>query len=79
MNWFFLALLLLNLALLLWLALRPARTNDGALAKLGVDLAAVWQQRSEQLNRDLRDEVSRSAAGTRQELGGRWRSFSKPC
>lgn len=77
MNWFFLALLLLNLALLLWLALRPARTNDEALAKLGVDLAAVWQQRSEQLNRDLRDEVSRSAAGTRQELGGTLAQFQQ--
>jgi DNA recombination protein RmuC len=69
MNWITLALLLLNLALLLWLVLRPARSDDAALGKLVADLDAGWRQRSEQLSRELRDEVARSAAGTRQELG----------
>ncbi|MDX9842307.1 MAG: DNA recombination protein RmuC [Aquabacterium sp.] len=68
MNWITLALLLLNLALLLWLALKPARSDDEALAKLGADLGAEWRQRSEQLSREVRDEVARSAVGTRQEL-----------
>ena len=45
MNWITLALLLLNLALLLWLALRPARSDDAALGKLGVDLDAGWRLR----------------------------------
>ena len=69
MNWITLALLLLNLALLLWLVLRPARSDDAALGKLVADLDAGWRQRSEQLSRELRDEVARSAVGTRQELG----------
>ena len=58
MNWITLALLLLNLALLLWLALKPARSDDAALAKLGADLGAEWRQRSEQLSREVRDEVA---------------------
>jgi DNA recombination protein RmuC len=55
MNWITLTLLALNLLLLLWLALRPSKQNDEAVLALG---------------RDLRDELARSAAGTRQELGG---------
>ncbi len=69
MNWMTLILLALNLALLLWVALRPARQNDEAVLKLGVDLSNELRQRSEQLERDLRDELARSAGGTRQELG----------
>lgn len=55
MNWIIPLLLALNLLLLLWLVLRPARQNDEAVLALG---------------RELRDELARSAAGTRQELGG---------
>jgi DNA recombination protein RmuC len=55
MNWILLTLLVLNLLLLVWLVLRPTRQNDEAVLALG---------------RDLRDELARSAAGTRQELGG---------
>ncbi|MDE2593965.1 MAG: DNA recombination protein RmuC [Burkholderiales bacterium] len=69
MNWMTLILLALNLALLLWMALRPARQNDEAVLKLGVDLSNELRQRSEQLERSLRDELTRSAGGTRQELG----------
>ncbi|MGC4060164.1 MAG: DNA recombination protein RmuC [Aquabacterium sp.] len=71
MNWITLALLVVNLLLLLWLLLRPApqNNNDEALAKLGADLSQLIAQRSTQTERELRDEMSRGAAGTRQELG----------
>jgi DNA recombination protein RmuC len=77
MNWIILALLLLNLVAILWLALRPVRFNDEAILKLGMDLSAEWRQRSEQLSRELRDEVARSATGTRQELGGTLAQFQQ--
>ena len=69
MNWIILALLLVNLAVLLWVVLRPARSYDELLLKLGADLSAEGRQRAEQLSRELRDEVARSATSTRQELG----------
>lgn len=69
MNWMTLILLALNLALLLWLAFRPTQQNDDAVLKLGADLSSELRQRSEQLGRELRDELVRSAGGTRQELG----------
>ena len=53
MNWILLGLLAVNLLLLVWLLMRPAPSPDAALAQLG---------------RDLRDELQRSASGTRQEL-----------
>ncbi|MDQ5925786.1 MAG: recombination protein RmuC, partial [Pseudomonadota bacterium] len=76
-NWIILALLLINLAALLWLVWRPPQTQDEAIIKLGGDLAAEWRQRSEQLSRELRDEVARSATGTRQELGGTLAQFQQ--
>ena len=68
MNWITLILLVLNLALLLWLALRPQRQNDEAVLKLGADLSQELRQRSDQLEREFRDELARSAGGTKQEL-----------
>jgi DNA recombination protein RmuC len=70
MNWITLLLLTINLLLLVWLALRPTKQNDDAVLKLGTDLSQELRQRSEQLERELRDELARSAGGTRQELGG---------
>lgn len=52
--WILIGLTALNLLLVLWLLWRPAPSNDAALA---------------QMTRDLRDELQRSASGTRQELG----------
>ena len=69
MNWITPLLLVLNLLLIVWLLVRPARQNDEAVHKLGSDLSQDLRQRSEQLERNLRDEVARSATGTRQELG----------
>jgi hypothetical protein len=43
-NWIILALLLINLAALLWLVC-PPQTQDEAIIKLGGDLAAEWRQR----------------------------------
>jgi DNA recombination protein RmuC len=77
MNVITLILLALNLVLLLWLALRPTKQNDDAVLKLGVDLSAELRQRSEQLARELRDEMARSAGGTRQELGGTLGTFQQ--
>lgn len=69
MNWIMLALLVVNSLLLLWLLLRPSRqNNDEALARLGSDLGQLIAQRATQTERELRDEMSRGAAGTRQEL-----------
>jgi DNA recombination protein RmuC len=69
MNWITPLLLVLNLLLIVWLLVRPARHNDEAVHKLGSDLSQDLRQRGEQLERNLRDEVARSATGTRQELG----------
>ncbi|MBI5927619.1 MAG: DNA recombination protein RmuC [Aquabacterium sp.] len=77
MNWIVLLLLVVNLLLLLWLALRPVRQNDEAVLKLGTDLNQALQQRSEQVERNLRDEVARSATGTRQELGAALGTFQQ--
>jgi DNA recombination protein RmuC len=66
-----LVLLLLNLLLLLWLCLRP-RGDPAAEARAQADQAtriAGLQQLLERLDRDLRDELGRSAQGTRLELG----------
>lgn len=79
MNWITPLLLVLNLLLLLWLVLRPAKPpqNDEALNKLGTDINHDARQRNEQLARELRDEVARSATGTRQELGGTLATFQQ--
>ncbi|MBL8304015.1 MAG: hypothetical protein JNM26_14710, partial [Ideonella sp.] len=69
-----LVLLCLNLLLLVWLALRP-RGDPAAEARAQADQAdqalrlAGLQQLTERLDRDLRDELGRSAQGTRLELG----------
>ncbi|WP_290877660.1 DNA recombination protein RmuC [Aquabacterium sp.] len=60
----------LNLALLLWFRVRPAVGDEEGQARLAEALAEDGRQRSSQLERALRDEVARSAQGTRQELGG---------
>jgi DNA recombination protein RmuC len=57
--------LILVLLVLLWSSTRRRRDEGGQLAAL---LAPVVQQSSERLERELRDELTRSASGTRQEL-----------
>jgi DNA recombination protein RmuC len=69
-SWITWTLLALNVALLLWLLLRPAPSHDEALARTTEALMQGARQLNEQLERSLRDEVSRTALGTRQELGG---------
>jgi DNA recombination protein RmuC len=69
MNWITLILLAVNVLLLLWMAFRPSRDNDEAVVKLGAELSQELRQRLDALERELRDELSRSATGTRQELG----------
>lgn len=68
MNWILLGLLAVNLLLLVWLLLRPAPSSDAALSQLAQDLKAHGDGRQAQLERELRDELQRSASGTRQEL-----------
>ena len=74
-NWIMLGLLALNVLLLLWLALRPARPQAASpellqqLAAQGAQVAAQMAAQTERLERELRDELARSAGGTRQELG----------
>ena len=70
--WIVLALGALNLLLILWLALR-GRGDEGLQRHAAETQAAMRdavQQSSERLERELRDELGRSAQGTRVELGG---------
>jgi DNA recombination protein RmuC len=80
MNWLTLLLLVLNVVLLLgliWLVRRARPVDEAGLQRLGSDLVQVVQQRTEQVERALRDEVARSAAGTRQELGAHLGTFQQ--
>ena len=65
--WFVAALAVLNLLLLIWLALRRPPADDS--------LKAEVRAGSERLERELRDELGRSAQGTRQELGSTLANF----
>jgi DNA recombination protein RmuC len=69
--WILLALAALNLALLVWLALRraPKNEDDGGRAEL---LAA-----NERLERELRREISESSRGGRQELTQAFATFQQ--
>jgi len=74
MNWILfvvVALLAVNLLLLVWLLKRPAPSPDEALALLSQELQSHADARQAQTERDLREvreELQRSASGTRQEL-----------
>lgn len=79
MNWITWCLLALNLALLVWLLMLARRRpdGDGDLLRLADDLKNELRSRTEQLDRNLRDEVARSAGGTRQELGAALANFQQ--
>lgn len=65
------ALLVINLLLLVWLLKRPVSSPDQALALLSQELQSHADARQAQTERDLREvreELQRSASGTRQEL-----------
>ena len=70
-DWILLALLVLLLLLTLWLVLR--RTDHGPLTSLRTDIQADVQQ----FERGLRDEVARSAGGTRTELSTTLAAFQQ--
>ncbi len=63
--WITPALLVLVLLLTLWFGLR----RNGGAERSADDLKAAFQSGSERLERELRDELSRSAQGTRLEIG----------
>jgi DNA recombination protein RmuC len=65
-DWILLALLAVLLLLTLWLALR--RSDPGPLQRLRDELQASLRGDVQLLERALRDEVARSATGTRTEL-----------
>jgi DNA recombination protein RmuC len=67
--WFVAALAVLNFLLLLWLAFRRPPVDDS--------LKAEMRATSERLERELRDELGRSAQGTRQELGSTLANFQQ--
>ncbi|MES2088754.1 MAG: DNA recombination protein RmuC [Pseudomonadota bacterium] len=79
MNWITWCFLALNLALLVWLLMLARRRTDGDgdLLRLADDLKSELRSRTEQLDRNLRDEVARSAGGTRQELGAALANFQQ--
>jgi len=64
--WIVLALGALNLLLILWLALRGQADNPDPNG----ELRETFQLGSERMERELRDELARSAQGTRVEIGG---------
>ncbi len=64
--WIVLALGVLNLLLILWLALRRPVEKDDPNA----ELRETFQLGNERLERELRDELGRSAQGTRVEISG---------
>ena len=66
LDWILLALVVLLLLLTLWLGLR--RTDHGPLQTLRDELQAAVRTDVQHLERELRDEVARSATGTRTEL-----------
>ncbi len=72
MNWLILAVLALNVGLLVWLILRPgadaAARTEQSLQTLGQALQAHAEAQRKGLERELRDELQRSASATRQEL-----------
>jgi DNA recombination protein RmuC len=66
--WLTLALVVVNLLLVLWFGLRPRRDGDDEQQR-ATALADNVRSSSERLERELRDEVGRSAQATRLELG----------
>jgi len=72
--WLMIALLLANLLLLVWLALRkPAEDTGNGRAELLAGMAAG----SERLERELRREISDNARHSRQELGVTFSTFQQ--
>ncbi|MEP7297586.1 MAG: DNA recombination protein RmuC, partial [Burkholderiales bacterium] len=71
LDWILLALIVLLLLLVLWVALR--RTDHAPLKALREGLQGDVQQ----VERGLRDEVARSAAGTRSELANTLATFQQ--
>ena len=67
--WVLAALAVVNLVVLIWLARRRPPADDS--------LKAEVRAGSERLERELRDELSRSAQGTRQELGSTLANFQQ--
>ena len=65
--WLTLALTFVNLLLILWFGLRRRHADESEHA--AAQLAQAWRGESERLERELRDEVGRSALSTRLELG----------
>ena len=74
-DWLTLALLVLVLVLTLWLALR--RADDTSQRSLHAELQAALRSDTQALERGLRDEVARSATGTRQELSQTLATFQQ--
>ena len=82
MNSIIVALLALNLLLLLWLSWRALSSSGvpAGLQSLFDELrgrAEEQRQRGEQMGRELRDELARSATAARQELSGSMALFQQ--
>ena len=73
LDWLTPALLVLVLLVTLWIAWR--RGESSALRSLRDDIHAAVRGDVQQLERELRDEVARSALGTRQELSHNLATF----
>ena len=74
-DWILPGLLVVVLLLILWLVFR--RADAGPLNALRDDLLASMRSDVQRLERELRDEVARSAGGTRQELAHTFANFQQ--
>ncbi len=69
LTWIALALGLLNLIVLVWLALRANGASSHEVAQHTTSLAQQLQAANERLERELRQELTQNASGLRTELG----------
>lgn len=76
-EWIVLALVALNLALLIWLAAQHKKSTDAAAAQRDEQLKTEFRNGTQTLERNLRDELTRSSGTTRQELNAQLANFQQ--
>jgi DNA recombination protein RmuC len=77
LEWLIVALLVANLALLVWLLLRPAAPSAGLLETDRLALLAGMGAGHDKVERELRREIGESARGNRQEQAGALATFQQ--
>jgi DNA recombination protein RmuC len=75
--WLVLILTVVNVAVLLWLAFRPAEAARKAEAQAAQQAFAALQAANERVERELRRSIEESARGGRQEIAQSFASFQQ--